>query len=517
MNATQETKEWFFPLVAAIGLTAFSILYVVAELPTGGSGQLTELYADQPGWIMAVWSVAPAVAIILLGLGLSHPAGSSVHDQRFRRWIPWLLVAVSFWSLKSAIHLRVAGSASNDFYFTAATGPGAFTAQAMKIENAGDYLLHFPETGGRHWSEFGGTRVISNPPGVTLLIYGCRRLLEACPGLLEFYTEEPPPRQDASSEVKRNYLLRGLTQFAADVFLALAALGMAPLWWLAQALLPPEKAPMAATLAVFIPSLYVYSYCKDAFQMSMTLWFWWSVHRAWFGKSAAASLSAGVCLFVGLQFSLSFLVAAVVVAAVAVAGRFTGERALSPWQPGKLWLLFAAFAAGFLGPLALLWATTGYQPLLGLVSAYRGHALYHKDFGQPYSVWIWLNLFHLILFIGGPAAASLLLTAGSQVRSAIQRRSIRGLDPYFLGVSAVFVLLNFSGKNLGEVARLWLFFMPAFILASERARQPKRPIPPAAVALILLLQAVQAAVFTLKFDPLGARRALTGNLYQGLQ
>ena len=78
----------------------------------------------------------------------------------------------------------------------------------------------------------------------------------------------------------------------------------------------------------------------------------------------------------------------------------------------------------------------------------------------------------------------------------------------------IILVLNFTGMNLSEVPRLWMVFMPVLYLASERAAGIKRP---AGVHVALLtMQIIQAAIFTMCFDPLGGSHRAIHGLLEGL-
>jgi hypothetical protein len=513
-------SSWKPYLAVSAGIFLVSAIWVAAGLPLSPPGTWTEVYAREPTWVMALWLAGPAIALLGLAVVLSRPDPAAESLRILRLIAPWLLAALSFWTLKNAVYLRQAGHGTNYFYFTGTVGPGAFVGQAMNMESPGDYLRRFPEIASAHWGQMGGTRVISNPPGATLLMYGCRRLLEAFPSLQRLYAgdeaQEPPPTAEAPRNVRRVHLLRALAMFVPDVFFLLIALGMPPLWCLAHALLPKESAPFAAVTAALIPGLCVFSFEKDAVQLAMALWFWWALYRCFEAESGWAAFAAGLVLFVGLQFSLAFVVIAGLGAAVALLALYRkGEVSLERRQV-RIVRLAGSFGAGLVLPAIALWLAVGYEPWKAMLTAWRGHQQYHRELGPSYSVWVWLNLVHLLLFMGAPAAASWLGACWNQIKTGLRERSIRALDPFLLGVTGVLLLLDLSGVNLSEVPRLWLFFMPALYLASERARLRfgSAPAPLAAMAALLVLQIAQASVFTICFDPLGASRPLA-DVFQG--
>jgi len=509
-------KSWKPYLAFSAGLFLLSVFWVIADLPLSPKGAWAEIRAPEPAWVMGAWIVSPLITLIGLALAVSCLDKAARAARVLRAAAPWLLLPLCFWMLRSAAHLRQEGPVlTNYFYFTGTIGPGAFVGQAMNIESAGTYLRGFPGIGGSHWGQQGGTRVISNPPGASMLIYGCRRLLEARPWLQEHYAgtsgESVLPPPGAPPDVRRAYLHYALVMFVPDVFFLLIALGMPPLWWLAHVLLPEEQARFPAITAALAPSLFVFSFTKDAFLVSLALWFWWALYRAARDQSLPSALGAGLVLFVGLQFSLAFAIVAAIGACAAFLVQHSRGEATSSLRERGLTKLATAVLAGLVAPALALWLAIGYEPWEALLTAYRGHGQYVREFGQSYRVWVWLNLVHLILFMGAPAAASWLASIWNQIRTGLRERSLRALDPYFLSVTGLLLLLNLSGKNLSEVPRLWLFFMPVLYLTAERVRTGTAgdAEPKWLGTLLLTLQVAQLTVFVLCFAPLGAWRPLT--------
>lgn len=533
-------RAWLPHLILSVALFFISVLWVLNAWPLSPAGQWEEIYASSPAWFSVLYIIGPAGAVIALAAANTKLDRTTAGYQCFRKAMPVALVAICFWCQKSAVQLRMAGVESNSFYFAAPIGPGAFVGQALSIgeppvETGLKYLQTFDTNiGGRHWGEFGGTRVISNPPGATMLFYTCRKLLEALPVLQTFYSGEPL-KPAASALEKRGYLAQALTQFGADVCLLLIALSMPPLFWLANELLPEEKAVPTVLGAMFIPSLLVFNFTKDAYQVSLALWFWFSLLKAMKRHSDFWSLLTGVLFFIGVQFSLSFLVVDATGGVICLL--YLWHRNEKPLIKKQEWQVVAVAIISCLSCVALAWLVLGYKTWAGLWSAYLGHQQYHREFGAPYGTWVWLNLIHLLLFIGGPVAASIICGGWSQIRRrrpdrsgpdqlradqssgsaaeiGLTHYSLLITDPCFVGLVGTILVLNFTGMNLSEVPRLWLFFMPVLYLTSERAAGIKRP---AGVQIaLLMMQIVQAAVFTICFDPLGGSHRAINGLLEGL-
>ena len=116
-------------------------------------------------------------------------------------------------------------------------------------------------------------------------------------------------------------------------------------------------------------------------------------------------------------------------------------------------------SAGFLA----LYLLTGYNSIASLVACYRGHAAFYQHFPRTYWKWLLFNPFEFAMFFGGPLAVVVAyhLARGLPDESPLHPGSARAL---VLSALFVLVLLDISGKNASEVARLWVLFMPFLAL-----------------------------------------------------
>ncbi|MDP7252520.1 MAG: hypothetical protein QGF00_23115 [Planctomycetota bacterium] len=519
-------RTWLPQFILSAALFFISVVWVIKAWPLSPAGQWKEIYSSDPAWFSMLYIIGPAAAALALAVANARLDRAKREYQYFCKAMPFALVAVCFWAQKSAVQLRMAGAESNHFYFAAPIGPGAFVGQAMSIgeppvETGLRYLQTFDtNVGGQHWGGFGGTRVISNPPGATMLFYTCRKVLEAMPSLQTFYAGETL-QPSASVLEKRALLAKALAQFGADVCLVLIALGMPPLYWLARELLPEEGALPMVLGAIFIPSLLVFNFTKDAYQISLALWFWLALLKAMQGHSDLWAWITGLLFFIGIQFSLSFLVVDATAGAICLLHIWRREE--SPLVRKKEWRVVGMSALSCLLCILMAWLVLGYKTWSAMLSAWQGHQQYHREFGAPYGTWVWLNIVHLFLFIGGPAAAALICGGWSQIQRMTKAGQSganksgagqTGVSECFVGLVGIILVLNFTGMNLSEVPRLWMVFMPVLYLASERAAGIKRP---AGVHVALLtMQIIQAAIFTMCFDPLGGSHRAIHGLLEGL-
>lgn len=81
--------------------------------------------------------------------------------------------------------------------------------------------------------------------------------------------------------------------------------------------------------------------------------------------------------------------------------------------------------------------------------------------GRPYLYWLVGNLYEYAMFLGIPL--SVLFVA--EVCSKPENKIIKASKLYSLLILFVIIMLDISGINRGEVARLWMFLMPFYVLA----------------------------------------------------
>jgi methylthioxylose transferase len=207
------------------------------------------------------------------------------------------------------------------------------------------------------------------------------------------------------------------------------------------------------------------------------------------GRSAGASglalaVASGAVLAIGMEFTLAFLPIGLVVGLVLA------------FAPGKSLRrragLLAATGAGFLLPTLLFWLASGANPFVIWWQNQRNHARFYREFPRTYRAWVLLNPIELSLAIGIPASVWAIVGLGSP----------RSVPRVAWATLAVLAFLTLSGRNLSEVARLWLPFMPPLLVASGHglARLGGGPRSVAMAVLLmgaetLLLQATIQVVY----------------------
>jgi hypothetical protein len=240
----------------------------------------------------------------------------------------------------------------------------------------------------------------------------------------------------ATKPVRATITLIGLATLIA------CAMTVLPIYILSRSRLTSREAWVAACLWPLVPSAILFqptADCAFPFLSASALAFAsWSCR----GRDLLA-LPAGLVLAVGMQFTLAFLPVGLIVAIVLIV------------EPGFRLRRVALTGVGFFGVTGLLWLATRANPFLIWWINSRNHARFYEQYPRTYFAWVWVDLVELAVAVGLPAV----------VWMACAWPSRRDLVASWATV-AVLLILNFSGKNLSEVARLWLPFLPMLLVAA---------------------------------------------------
>jgi hypothetical protein len=181
-----------------------------------------------------------------------------------------------------------------------------------------------------------------------------------------------------------------------------------------------------------------------------------------------AALS-GIVMALGMVCTLAFLPVGLVVALV-LSLNFS-----ITWKM-RAQLIFAT-GVGFLSICLLGWATTGADPLIIASWNLHHHARFYDEYPRTYRLWLLVNPIETAVAIGLP----------SVVWCALGLLAARSVPIAVWSTLLVLVLANLIGRNLGEVARLWMLYMPPLLLAAGHGCNRLGAGPTSLAASIVLL------------------------------
>jgi hypothetical protein len=275
-------------------------------------------------------------------------------------------------------------------------------------------------------------------------------------------------------------------------------------YFLLRDLCSREAALLALALAALIPSLHLFSPYPDLLFPLFTVAAFYSWRRALRRASMAWAALSGAIVVIGLLWSMSLLATVALIGSYSLllAWRNTAAGVAEPGRSGWPRITFA-WGAGFLICSLLPTPLFGYDVWSVWRTCLAQHATFAAHFPRSYWAWTLFNPVEFAVFTGVPTFLLLMVAAAADLRRWWPERRGRALSSLPWALLFVLAALNFSGKNLGEVARLWMFLMPfaaavgACALASLDGKRGW------IAGIILALAAVQLMAFRLSLNVFG--------------
>ena len=241
--------------------------------------------------------------------------------------------------------------------------------------------------------------------------------------------------------------------YAASLITLLACAGtVVPLYLLGRSVLPARAAWVAASLWPLAPAAILFQPDADAaypfLSTSALALAAWAAGNRGIAPSVMLAILCGIVLAFGTFFTLAFLPVGLIVALVIVfAPGVSNARKAG---------LIVAISLGFVSLISLGWVLTGANPLVVWTWNLRNHARFYVEYPRTYRAWLAVNPIELCVALGLPAV----VWCGRGLAGA------RSVPRSAWATLAVLVLLNLIGRNMGEVARLWMLFLPPLLTAA---------------------------------------------------
>lgn len=320
----------------------------------------------------------------------------------------------------------------------------------------------------------------THPPGLFLVARAAQDFTKDHPAFADWIVEHLPTTVSAGFQQILGPLPRH--ERAAIALMGMATLFLCasvvvPLYLLARSSLTPAESWVAAAFWPILPSAILFQPTADtAFPLlSCTAW----ALAAWSGGQRQRWIflfASGVVLGCGNLLTLAFLPVGLVVAILTLADRRTG------WTRRIVGL--AVTGLGFVMVVGLFWWISKANPLVIWWWNQKNHARFYVEYPRSYASWVVVNVLELAVGIGIP-------TVWRGLPGFVRRRA--PLTAW--ATLGVLVLLNLSGRNLSEVARLWIPLMPGLVLAAGTGGwsrgHPREPNHPLEVFGTLMLLGVQ--------------------------
>ena len=304
-----------------------------------------------------------------------------------------------------------------------------------------------------------------HPPGLIAGYRGLLALMDRLGPTADLVNALTPPEVDRGFrviEARRNMAIPGPDRAAlylASLITLLACAGtVAPLYLLARASLPPKPAWIAAALWPLAPALNLFQPLSDASYpllsataLASAAWSarLWGASGASARRPAILAMASGAVMGFGLLFTLAFLPVGLIVALVVLTTRSTSWR-------GRFQVI-GWIGVGCAAVVAAAWLATGANMPAIWIWNLRKNAGFYEGSRRSYLPWLLFNPFELAVAAGLPAVVWTLIAL------AVDRRRV---PRAFWSAVFVTALADLSGGNRGEVARLWMIFLPPLFTAA---------------------------------------------------
>lgn len=460
-------------IVPALTLRALFDLNV----PLGESGAFVYRYSVV--WVLRLERCWPLIPLTAAAVGAAWLFARSAT----RHWLALGASAIVIIGLAAWTWWLPPEPVSQHFFnFSSPSQDGAFVLEAREGTPAPEYLHGFDARLRRSPAEMQGTRVLSNPPGMTILAIEVSRWIRP-------HLSPPGPferlllKNDVPTEGIADYVE---TTSMSAILCALWALSAVFAYLLGRLWLSPAGAALLAVVVTFNPATVNFSPGKDAAQLltiNAMLWAWfaaWRQARPWLATVAGAVLVVGLC------FGLIHLWIAIA-ALAATAWEEKNRRRVIQY-------IFLA-AAGALAVVGVVYLAIGWNIPGTLWAVSRRYADVQKTIHVNHVLWFFIGLPLFLLF----------LSPGVWTIAALDvRRPRRGFGRRLLICTAAVMLFTYLIGVTYELPRLWIAFLPELTLAvmADRpllhGRTPRRTWR--AIALIAVAQISLTAIFASFLD-----------------
>ena len=431
---------------------------------------------------LAIASLGVAVYAAFVTLGLRALA-----VKRSRIFEAASLVALFFASVCIQVIVPMGAPAGYDLtkwasvnYFSGSSGYFQI-ARAKAAADPWKFLADYPD-----WIRTQDVfHIGTHPPGLIMAQCLVLRVMDQNPRLRTALLDHMPPSVDAGFRIFANPGDRPLTAaeraalYATALLTLVACAGtVVPLYLLARAALPAHTSWAAAALWPLAPCANLFQPVADTAYpllsttaLALAVWAVRPTEQKRLHMAAKLLLAfvSGTVMAFGMSFTLAFLPVGLIVA-LTIIGHTSAPRRTRAF-------LILATGAGFLSVLGGGWLLSAANPFVIASWNLKHHAQFYVEYPRTYRHWIWVNPVEMIIAVGLPAAVWCLL--GYSEWRAVPISSWSTL--------LVLALVNLTGRNMGEVARLWMLFIPPLLLAAGVgiSRLGARPAALAATAALL--------------------------------
>ncbi len=361
---------------------------------------------------------------------------------------------------------------------------GYFTVAKMEVREPSRFLKDYPTWIQKQDALHLGT----HPPGLILLEAVLLHAMEANPALARKVVDLAPESvammlRIFGADNPMTLADRATLVLTGALTLLACSATVLPLYRLARNSLSPAYAFASASLWPLVPSAIMFQPTADtAFALISTLVpaLAMPALKGPRARSVGLGILCGGILGIAMQFTLAFLAVGLIVALVTAADRRS--------TTAQKWTFLLATGSGFLGFTLLFWWISGANPFLIWWWNQKNHARFYEEFPRSYRAWVMANPIELAVGLGLPCV----------IWAGVGLSNPRGLPPVSVATLGVLTLLTLGGRNLSEVGRLWIPFMPALLVAAgygmERLGAGPKSLGATIAILAIQLLALEATI-----------------------
>ena len=382
---------------------------------------------------------------------------------------------------------------------------GAFVLEGRQIGSIREYVTEtFYQALQKEPEDMRGRRVLSNPPGVTIMSVLVHRLVEACPAL-RAWCSRAFGLWDLDDPHQRSGFVAAL--ILAMVFTAVWGGALALGYRLCRLWLPVPASAAVAFAMVFNPSTVNFTPGKDPAQIFTVLAILLCWLTAYSRRRAAWGFAAGAVLAVSTMIGLVHLWIFAIVAGATLWHSLSYGEGLRPWF-GRCAL--PSLVGGLL-VVVVAYVTWGWN-LVATAScvAVRYGQIQLEVITDPFC-WTLIGLPMFLLFVG-----PLFWVQATALRRDVLDSSSSLGRCLFTCTVAVMIYTYFFANN-SETPRLWMPFIPLLLMGMALRRSPFRGDTPNHRSLCLLLIVLQLTVTALHWSMMDVResewRLTTGRMW----
>ncbi|MEZ4595089.1 MAG: hypothetical protein R3D55_28695 [Chloroflexota bacterium] len=441
MISSKKRPNFFIALLLVTIFIVLALLFDVIPFLRGGFGWRWPYTAPTMDTLLRLIPGAAALIIYLVGVQLLREKPTPVY-------LTWVFVNTITITLS---FLAVQGNPFYLLYTRTVSGltTGAYLL-AADYASVPDLLQQWPAY--MTTDRLVHTHLSISPPGWPALYLLTTRLLEMFPGLSAQLAAGLRPLQCHNLTIMSQSNAQIASAWLGILSPVWGALTIFPLYYLGRQLYTDREARYVIVWWAMVPALSMFMGTLNTpypFLAVTTLIFLVrGLNRAnlWLiGLSGA---------FTGISLTINF--------SLVPLGLMSGLLILLyPRSPGRQWFQLDWYAALRAGAAF----ATGFGALLGAYWLLSGHALHallplamdqHLGLERPYLPWIWLHTWDVVLFVGLPIFGLFVLSCFKVLSGKPHR--------FLTAIALSLIIMVLSGTARGETGRVWLFFMPLFLL-----------------------------------------------------